>query len=83
MGIELLDRGIARGGYELVDIDTNEVIGYITTGYLLPGHNQALALGFVKIEYTKIGTIIGVKIRHNIVKAKVRDRKFMIKKYAK
>lgn len=83
VGIELIDRGIARGGYELVDIDNNNVIGFVTTGYLLPGHTTSLALAFVSIEYSKVGTIVGVKIRNNIVKAKVRDRKFMNKKYAK
>ena len=83
VGLELLDRGIARAGYELVDINTNEVIGFITTGYLIPNHTEALALGLVKIEYSKLDTIIGIKIRHNIVKAKVRNRKFMTKNYVK
>ena len=83
VGLELLDRGIARAGYELVDINTNERIGFITTGYLIPNHTEALALGFVNIEYSKLNTIVGIKIRHNIVKAKVRDRKFMTKKYIK
>ena len=83
VGLELLDRGIARAGYELVDINTNEPIGFITTGYLIPNHTEALALGFVKIEYSKLDTIIGIKIRHNVVKAKVRNRKFMTKNYVK
>ena len=83
VGIELIDRGIARGGYELVDLDTQEVIGFVTTGYLLPEHDKALALGFVKMEYTELGKEIGVKIRHNVAKAVVRDRKFMNKKYVK
>ena len=54
-----------------------------TTGYLLPEHDKALALGFVKIEYSNLGTEIGIKIRHNVIKAIVRDRKFMNKKYVK
>ena len=83
VGIELIDRGIARGGYELCDIETGDTIGYITTGYLLPEHDKALALGFVKMEYSELGKIIGIKIRHNIIKAIVRDRKFMNKKYVK
>ena len=83
VGIELIDRGIARGGYELCDLKTGDVIGYITTGYLLPEHDKALALGFVKIEYSNLGTEIGIKIRHNVIKAIVRDRKFMNKKYVK
>ena len=83
VGIELVDRGIARGGYELCDLKSGDVIGYITTGYLLPEHDKALALGFVKIEYSELGTEIGIKIRHNVIKAVVRDRKFMNKKYVK
>ena len=83
VGVELKERGIARGGYELVDLNTSAVIGFVTTGYLLPEHEEALALGFVKMEYTELGTEIGVKIRNRVIKAVVRDRKFMNKKYVK
>ena len=83
VGLELIDRGIARGGYELCDLRTEGVIGYITTGYLLPEHDKALAIGFVKTDFSEPGTEIGIKIRHNIIKAVVRDRKFMNKKYVK
>ncbi len=88
VGLELIDRGIARGGYELCDLDTNEVIGYITTGYMIPKTDSSrvdkpVALGYVKINYAEIGKEIGVIIRGRVIKAKIRDKKFMKKKYVK
>ena len=88
VGIELIDRGIARGGYELCDLNTKEIIGYITTGYMIPHTessrvNAPVALGYVRIEYSEIGKEIGVVIRGRVIRAKVRDKKFMKKKYVK
>ena len=88
VGIELIDRGIARGGYELCDLDTNDIIGYITTGYMIPKTpssrvDKPVALGYVKIEYSESGKEIGVIIRGRVIRAKVRDKKFMKKKYVK
>ena len=42
VGIELLDKGITRAGYEVFKED--QVIGYITTGYMIPGTNKTYAL---------------------------------------
>ncbi|MBQ7277177.1 MAG: glycine cleavage system aminomethyltransferase GcvT [Bacilli bacterium] len=81
VGIELLERGIARGGYELYKDD--EKIGEITTGYMIPNTNKVYALGYVKIEYSKIGEEISVLIRNRKVKAKIRNKKFLNKEYAR
>lgn len=88
VGIELVDRGIARNGYELCDLKTLENIGYITTGYLVPVTSSSLvdkpiALGYVLKGYWEIGTKIGIKIRNKVCEAVVRDKKFMTKKYVK
>lgn len=88
VGLELVERGIARGGYELCDLETKEVIGYITTGYMVPKTDKSrfenpIALGYVKVDYASIGKEIGVVIRGRIIKAVVRDKKFMVKKYIK
>ncbi len=88
VGIELIDRGIARGGYELCDLDTNNIIGYVTTGYMIPQTESSrvdrpVALGYVDINYTELGKEIGIVIRGRVIKAKIRDKKFMKKKYVK
>lgn len=80
VGIELLERGIARGDYKLF-ADGKE-IGVITTGYMIPNTTKCYALGFVTAD-KKIGDIIEVQIRKNLVKAKIRNKKFLDKKYVK
>lgn len=82
VGIELIDKGIGRSGYEVLN-ENEEEIGYITTGYLLPGHEKALALALVKIEYSQINTKVFIKVRKKALEAFVRDRKFMNKIYKK
>ena len=81
VGIELLERGIARGGYELYKGE--EKIGEITTGYMIPNTNNVYALGFVKTEYSNIGEEISVLIRNRKVKAVIRNKKFLNKEYAR
>lgn len=82
VGIELLDKGIARSEYEVLNKD-EEVIGYITTGYMIPGYNNSLAMALIDINYSKINTEVFVRIRKKLAKAVVRDKKFMNKKYIK
>ena len=81
VGIELIERGIARGGYELYKDE--EKIGEITTGYMIPNTNKVYALGFVKTKYSKIGEEISVLIRNRKVKAIIRNKKFLNKEYAR
>ena len=88
VGLELIDRGIARGGYTVHDLESNEEIGYITTGYLVPKSSSSLvsapiALAYVNINYATICSEVGINIRGKLIKAKVRDKKFMKKKYVK
>ena len=80
VGIELLERGIARGDYKL--FSDGKEIGVITTGYMIPNTTKSYALGFVDAS-KKQGDIIEVQIRKNYVKAKIRNKKFLDKKYVK
>lgn len=79
VALELLDKGIARAGYDVEN--ASEVIGKITTGYMIPGWDVSLAFALVKTEFSKIGTEVFVRIRKNKVPAKVRNKKFLEKKY--
>lgn len=81
VGLELLDKGIARSDYE-VEVD-DKVIGYITTGYMIPGTNKTYALALIEEGYWEIGTKVLIRIRKNKVNAVVRNKKFLNKKYVK
>ena len=70
IGFELLERGIPRKGYEI--IDANELtIGEVTSGTMSPSLGKGIGMGYVKINHTAVGTPIGVKIRKNIFAAVV------------
>ena len=68
IGFELLERGIPRKGYEI--IDANELtIGEVTSGTMSPSLGKGIGMGYVKTNHTAVGTTIGVKIRKKIVAA--------------
>ena len=81
VGLELLERGIARSGYE-VEVN-DQVIGIITTGYMIPNTDKSYAFALIESKYSKIGTELLVRIRKNKVKAKVRNKRFLEKKYVR
>jgi aminomethyltransferase len=70
VGFEMIDRGIPRHDYEIVDADGN-VIGKVTSGTQSPSLQKAIGLGYVKNEFAKEGSDIYISIRDNKVKAKV------------
>lgn len=81
IGLELLERNIARDGYIVYDAN-QKMIGYITTGYMIPNTTKALANAMIDSS-VKIGTEVFVEIRNKMVKAVIRNRKFYEKKYKK
>ena len=70
VGFEMIDRGIPRHDYEIVNAEGN-VIGKVTSGTQAPSLQKAIGLGYVAKEYSKEGSEIYVKIRDNKVKAQV------------
>src|ERR1700710_1466745 len=70
VGFEMIDRGIPRHDYEIVDADGN-VIGQVTSGTQSPSLQKAIGMGYVKTEFAKEGMEIFIKIRDNNVKAKI------------
>jgi len=79
VGLEIIGRGIARADYEVFKNGTK--IGKVTTGYLLPDHQVPLALAMISRPEAILGDEVEVQIRNQMVKAKIRDIKFMEKKY--
>lgn len=79
VGLTLLDRGIARQGYEIQK--DGKTIGIISTGYMLPNAKEALAMALIDTAYAKLGQIVDIIIRQKPVKAQIRDTAFYQKKY--
>jgi aminomethyltransferase len=61
VGIELVDKGIAREGYAIMK--HGEKVGVVTSGTLSPTLNKGIALGYVPTEFSLVGTTLGIDIR--------------------
>lgn len=70
IGFEMIDRGIPRHDYPIVDAEGN-VIGKVTSGTQSPSLQKAIGMGYVDKALAKEGTEIFIDIRNNKVKAKV------------
>lgn len=70
IGFELIDRGIPRHDYEIVDKEGN-VIGKVTSGTQSPSLGKGIGLGYVPVDFAKEGSEIFIRIRKNDVLAKV------------
>jgi len=70
VGFELIDRGIPRHDYQIVDADGNQ-IGVVTSGTMSPSLNKAIGMGYVATPFSKIDTEIYIAIRNKRIKAKV------------
>ncbi len=70
VGFEMVDRGIPRHDYEIVNAD-GAVIGKVTSGTQSPSLQKAIGMGYVDKAMAKEGTEIFVHIRGTRIKAKV------------
>ena len=70
VGLEMVDRGIARDGYKVLDGGGRE-IGYVTSGSPAPFLKKNIALAYVPPEQAAVGTTVKVEIRGQGVKAQV------------
>ncbi|SOD20406.1 glycine cleavage system aminomethyltransferase GcvT [Pedobacter xixiisoli] len=70
VGFEMIDRGIPRHDYIVVDAEGNQ-IGKVTSGTQSPSLQKAIGIAYVAKEFAKEGTEIFIDIRNNKVKAKI------------
>ncbi|WP_316817163.1 glycine cleavage system aminomethyltransferase GcvT [Pedobacter nyackensis] len=70
IGFEMIDRGIPRHDYEIVNAE-GEVIGKVTSGTQSPSLQKAIGMGYIDKGMAKEGTEIFINIRNNKIKAKV------------
>ena len=76
VGFELIDRGIPRHGYEVVDADMN-VIGVVTSGTQSPTLNKPIGMAYVPAAQSKAGSEILVNIRGKAIKGVVTKMPFV------
>ena len=70
VGLENVDRGIPRDGYKVFDLGGRE-IGYVTSGSPAPFLKKNIALAYVPVELSAVGTDVAVEIRGQMVNCKV------------
>ncbi|SDE65628.1 glycine cleavage system aminomethyltransferase GcvT [Terriglobus roseus] len=70
VGLEMVDRGIARDGYPVRSL-AGEPLGVVTSGSPSPTLKKNIALAFVPPAEAELGNEVAVEIRGNLVKAKV------------
>lgn len=70
VGFELIDKGIPRQGYSIVD-EQGEEIGVVTSGTQSPSLKKAIGMGFVPTALAKVDNEIFISIRGKSLKAKI------------
>jgi aminomethyltransferase len=70
VGLEMVERGIARDGYKVLDGSGCE-IGYVTSGSPAPFLKKNIALAYVPPEFAAVGSAVKVEIRGQGVGAAV------------
>lgn len=74
VALTMQGKQIARHDYPILSQD--QTVGIITSGTLSPTLNQAIALGYVPAELSKIGQILEIEIRGKVYPAEVVKKPF-------
>lgn len=70
VGFEMIEKGIARQGYEIKDFEGGN-IGRVTSGTQSPSLGKAIGMGYVEKYYAAPGSEIFIKVRNTLLKAQV------------
>ncbi|MDF2606195.1 MAG: glycine cleavage system protein [Bacillales bacterium] len=69
VGIEMIDNGIPRHGYEIFIGNVN--VGHVTTGTQVPSTKRNVGLALIRADLCGIGTLLDVVIRNKKLRAEV------------
>jgi aminomethyltransferase len=75
VGLEMIDRGIARDEYKVFDA-AGEEVGMVTSGSPSPTLSKNIALAYVPPAFSAVGTHLFVEVRSQRVKAQVVETPF-------
>ena len=70
VGFEMIDKGIPRHGYDVVDAEGNK-IGVVTSGTMGPSVKKGIGMAYVPKACMKSGSEIFISIRDKALKAQV------------
>lgn len=70
VGFEVLERGIPRKGYNILDAEGN-TIGQVTSGTMSPTLKKPIGMAYVQKPFSKADTEIFLEVRNKSLKAKV------------
>ncbi len=70
VGVELIGKGIIRERVKIFAIDGSE-IGVITSGGFSPTLQKTIAQGYVRTEFSALGTKVNVELRGKLLEAKI------------
>jgi len=82
VGIKPEGKIIARENVKIFSTDNNE-IGFVTSGTFGPSVNAPVAMGYVKSNFSRVGTPIKLEIRGKKYEGKVSELPFYKKSYVK
>jgi aminomethyltransferase len=81
VGFEMIGRGIARHGYPvMLDDETAEVVGKVTSGTQSPTLGKALGMAYLPTEACEIGREFFVQVRKKAARARVVELPFYSRK---
>ena len=69
-GFEMIDRGVPRHNYEVVNAE-GENIGTVTSGTMSPMMKKGIGMAYLAKGYWKVDTEIFIKVRNKQLKAKI------------
>ncbi|PSP85061.1 glycine cleavage system protein T [Halobacteriales archaeon QS_1_68_17] len=70
VGVEMIDRGIPRHGYDL-RIPGGDDVGHLTSGTMSPTLGRGIGLGYVGVDHADPGTEVRVVVRGEPKKARI------------
>ncbi|RLD34119.1 MAG: glycine cleavage system aminomethyltransferase GcvT, partial [Bacteroidetes bacterium] len=69
-GFVMIDRGIPRQHYEVVN-ENGEKVGEVTSGTMSPMMKKGIGMAYMNKPFWKPGTVIFLKIRNKTLKAEL------------
>ncbi|MEN2766003.1 glycine cleavage system aminomethyltransferase GcvT [Ornithinibacillus xuwenensis] len=75
VGIEMIDKGIPRHGYEV--FSGEEEVGIVTSGTQSPTLQKNIGLALVKKDFAMVGTDLDIQVRKRRLRAQVIPRPFL------
>jgi aminomethyltransferase len=71
IAFELLEKGVPRHGFKILDPATSKAVGEVSSGNLSPRLQKGIGLGYIHSSYTAPGTSIAVDVRGKVLPATV------------